>query len=94
MENLALAIPAGSYQLAVYDSPHAGHLVPILLDVPGRSEIEIHCGNLPTDSKGCILVGLVRKADTLEASQAAFGLLFPKIQDALSRGSLTLVITE
>jgi len=94
LENRALSIPAGTYRLGVYDSPHAGHPVPILLDVPGRSEIEIHCGNFPTDSKGCILLGLVRKGDTIEASQAAFNILFPKIQAALAQGPVMLSITE
>ena len=31
--------------------------IPILHDVPGRSQILIHPGNYPKDTLGCILVG-------------------------------------
>ena len=86
LENGGLAIPTGEYSVGVYDSPHAGHPVPILQDVPGRDFIEIHCGNFPEDSKGCILVGLKRVQDTIEQSRAAFDILFPMIQTAISNG--------
>lgn len=33
-----------------------------IVDVPGRSEIQIHTGNHPSDSKGCILPGITRHA--------------------------------
>jgi hypothetical protein len=80
LENRALSIPAGQYGIAVYDSPHAGHLLPILLGVPGRDFVEIHSGNCPSDSKGCILLGLSRIGDTIGASRAAFDLVFPCIE--------------
>src|ERR1019366_1302139 len=86
MENLALSIPAGRYGLALYDSPHAGHVVPILKDVPNRNEIEIHCGNIPQDSKGCIIVGDQHTGDTLGESREAFDRLFPLIQASLAAG--------
>jgi hypothetical protein len=85
LENGGLAIPTGEYSVGVYDSPHAGHPVPILQDVPGRDFIEIHCGNFPEDSKGCILVGMRRVQDTIEQSKAAFNQLFPLIQAAIGR---------
>lgn len=94
LENLALSIPAGLYGLEIYDSPHAGHPVPRLQNVPGRSEIEIHCGNLPGDSKGCILVGSARTGDMIEGSRDAFNVLFPKIQAALQEGPQTIEIVE
>lgn len=94
LENQALCIPTGTYFLTVYDSPHAGHPVPLLQDVPGRTEIEIHCGNYPCDSKGCILVGeMVDIEGMLQESQLAFDRLFPLIDSAVERGvpvSLTI----
>lgn len=75
LENPTAIIPAGRYSLSLYNSPHAGHLVPLLTDVPGRTEIEIHCGNVPTDSKGCILVGLTHSPTELLESHAGFSSL-------------------
>lgn len=87
LENPALCIPAGTYSLTVYDSPHAGHPVPLLQDVPDRDEIEIHCGNYPCDSKGCILVGsMVDTTGMLQDSRDTFDRLFPLIYSSVERG--------
>jgi hypothetical protein len=94
MENLALAIPAGQYPIEIYDSPHAGHPVPLLQNIPGRDFVEIHCGNVPCDSKGCIIVGLDHIEDTLERSRDAFNLLFPKIEAALKLGPQQIEIAD
>src|SRR5581483_9746992 len=72
LENAAVLIPAGRYEVTLYESPHAGHIVPLLNGVPGRDHIEIHCGNVPTDSKGCILVGTEHTDSSLLASRLAF----------------------
>lgn len=95
MENRALAIPAGQYEIEIYDSLHAGHPVPRLRNVIGRSEIEIHCGNVPEDSKGCIIVGLDHTGDTLERSRDAFNILFPLVSSAIENGAgVLLVLTD
>jgi Family of unknown function (DUF5675) len=86
MENRALLIPAGRYGLEIYDSPHVGHPVPLLQNVVGRSEIEMHCGNTPQDSKGCIIVADSHIGDTVENSRVAFDRLFPIVQAALKEG--------
>jgi len=46
----------GSYQVQVEMSPKHLHRVPCVLDVPGRSDIEMHIGNTAADTEGCILV--------------------------------------
>lgn len=95
LENRALAIPEGRYRIEIYASPHAGHPVPMLQNVPGRSEIEIHCGNTPEDSKGCLLVGLDHIGNTLERSRDAFNILFPLISSAIHTGvDVQLVLTD
>lgn len=91
LENDRLKIPVGVYPLSLYDSPHAGHIVPLLAGVPGRAEIEIHCGNMPRDSKGCLLVGLNHTDDTVEDSISAFDLLLPKISDAIYAKELVTI---
>lgn len=50
-------IPSGSYVFESFISPVHGQTWKAK-DVPGRSNIEIHEGNLPNkDSLGCIIVG-------------------------------------
>jgi hypothetical protein len=50
-------IPAGTYHAVRWFSPRRGYELFILTDVPNREAVEIHPGNLPHDSHGCILVG-------------------------------------
>lgn len=95
LENQALYIPTGVYSLTVYDSPHAGHPVPLLQDVPGRTAIEIHCGNYPCDSKGCILVGeMVDTEGILQESRISFDRLFPLIDSAVERGAPVILTVQ
>jgi hypothetical protein len=50
------SIPAGTYDGALrYD--HSDHWRIELQNVPGRTNVQIHVGNQPDESKGCILVG-------------------------------------
>lgn len=46
--------------------------VPHLQNVPGRSDIEIHMGNYPEQTKGCIILGHVRDEDSVGDSDTAF----------------------
>lgn len=54
------AIPVGSYRVHLYDSPKHGPQAPELLDVPGFQHIQIHSGNTPDHTEGCLLMGLKR----------------------------------
>lgn len=76
------SIPAGRYRILIQRSQHFGCLLPHVLDVPGRSEIEIHWGNTDQDTHGCILVGLTRGADDVLQSKLAFASLQPKLAAA------------
>jgi hypothetical protein len=55
------AIPRGTYQVVLAWSPKRKGLVPLLVGVPQFVGIEIHIGNRPEDTEGCILLG--RKYD-------------------------------
>lgn len=55
LEPTALMVPSGSYPVKLAWSRRFERLTPHL-DVPGRQYIEIHGGNIATDSEGCILV--------------------------------------
>ncbi len=49
-------IPAGVYKAKKYNSPQHGEVI-LLIDVHGRTFIEIHAGNFTRQILGCILVG-------------------------------------
>lgn len=56
LENLLLIIPAGTYDLRFMWSEHFQQMMPHVL-VPGRSAIEIHWANYPTQLAGCLCLG-------------------------------------
>lgn len=58
----------------------------MLEGIPGRSEIEMHYGNYPTDSRGCIIVGFTHSLDFVGESRKAFESLFETVQEAARKG--------
>lgn len=52
-------IPAGIYDIEPYNSPFHGKVL-MILNVPNRSNIEMHSGNTYIDTKGCICAGKQR----------------------------------
>ncbi|WP_461210398.1 DUF5675 family protein [Desulfocurvus sp. DL9XJH121] len=94
-------IPAGEYPCRVVRSPRFGRVYHVL-DVPGRSGVLIHGGNLAGDeergwlthSHGCILPGLRsgRLGDQLAVlcSRPALG----RLMAALDGAPFNLIITE
>lgn len=51
------AIPMGTYNVIISNSPKFKRNLPRLLNVPGFDGILIHEGNVADHTKGCILVG-------------------------------------
>jgi hypothetical protein len=96
LERPGVEIPAGTYPVTLYFSPHFGRLMPLLEGVPGRSYIEIHFGNYPRQSDGCILVGEsqnVAAGDVLQ-SDAAFAALFPLIEQTVYAGNCSITVRD
>ena len=56
LENTEYIIPCGTYPVRVTFSPKFKRMLPLVLDVPGRSGIRFHRGTKPEHSRGCILV--------------------------------------
>lgn len=56
LENADYLILPLIYKIEVTQSPRFKRLLPILLQVPGRTGIRWHRGTKPQHSKGCILV--------------------------------------
>lgn len=96
LENRADAIPAGTYKITIYDSPHLGRPVPLLMGVQERSKIEIHWGSEPANYKGCIGVGEERDLSTEEifGTQREFAALFPVIQSAVETEGCQIEILD
>lgn len=64
-------IPAGTYTTILrYDHDDKWRLE--LNGVPGHNHIQIHVGNWPSDTEGCILVGLTANACSVQNSAEAY----------------------
>ena len=73
-ERRVSCIPEGVYPLTSkeygrYWEKYKPLSIPILEDVPNRSQILIHPGNFPKDTLGCILVGNKRDKDYVGSSR-------------------------
>lgn len=80
-------IPAGTYKIQIYNSPHFGRAMPLLRDTPGCPMCELHWGSIPGASHCCILVGKQKGQDTLSFTRVAFDELFPLIQSAVENAA-------
>ena len=85
LENADYLIPALCYKAQVNISPKFDTLMPLLINVPGRTGIRIHYGFKPGHSQGCVLLthrneyqNLVR---TLLAEQNALEEIIVEISD-------------
>ena len=72
------AIPEGCYKVKVGWSPKAGKNVPWLQKVPNFRSIQIHTGNVPAHTRGCILVGSAEK-NVLIDSRIVFNTLMNQL---------------
>jgi len=75
-------IPAGLYQVAWHKSPKFNRVVPVLHNeqVPKDRYIEIHAGNYPKHTEGCILVGKWANDEGVFESKATLEALLSFIQ--------------
>lgn len=95
LENAAFEIPIGLYPMEITPSHRFGRLLPLVENVPGRSGIRMHAGNMPVDSEGCILLGQRMERNEVLLSRAALDAFQPKLASALAHGDhVTLTITE
>lgn len=91
------AIPPGKYEIVVNFSNRFKKMMPLLLDVPGFTGVRIHSGNTSADTLGCILVGLdydPNVPNIIGRSRDAFNIVFPRIQEYVSKEKLFIQITN
>ena len=87
------AIPRGNYEIIISWSARFGKPLPLLLQVPNYDGVRIHQGNTAANTEGCILVGTVKKSNSIEKSAVAFSALFPKIEAASKKEKVFIEIT-
>jgi hypothetical protein len=73
-------IPTGTYPIKLLPSAHFDMTVPCVQDVPGFTGIEIHPGNYPRDTHGCLCIGESRGPDDVTQSVVAFDELMLALQ--------------
>lgn len=88
-------IPAGRYPIVarkrgkfynLYKSRFGHTFVAEVWNVPGFSDILIHMGNSVTDTRGCVLVGLMATHDfRIANSESAYLMLYRIISAAFTR---------
>jgi len=88
-------IPDGAYMIERVNSPSRGDCLAVL-DVPDRSGILIHAGNVAAESRGCILpgtaIGQINDVRAVRNSRVALSRIL-EIFDANLPGSMALVVT-
>ena len=87
------AIPAGTYRLDLrneggmvkrYQARYPWHRGMLWLrEVPMFEWVYIHVGNFPSDTNGCILVGLTSGDDAIYSSRIAYEAIYRRIQTAI-----------
>ena len=82
----ATAIPVGVYAVRLYASPKHGPDTPELVGVPGFQHVQIHSGNGPQDTLGCLLFGLGRDEHQVIRSRQACTWLRAEIARVIHAG--------
>lgn len=89
------AIPAGRYKVSTYPSPHFGRLMPLINFPDGsRTNIEIHWGNFPDNTRGCTLLGYTHETDFIGESKKAFDDFWAIAQDSIERGECWITYND
>ena len=72
-------IPVGSYRVNLLWSHRHQCIKPWIMDVPGRSDIEIDIANTADELLGCTAVGETRATDRVGNSELAFKALMARL---------------
>ena len=75
-------IPAGEYDVRLRYPRESGsrdYLHLLVQDVPNRDWVLVHRGNFPSQTKGCVLVGLGTEQDVVHNSTLAMDLLIKEL---------------
>lgn len=88
------AIPAGTYEVVLQNSPRFGPDTITLLNVPGFEFIRGHGGNTAEHTEGCLLFGTKNTAYSLANSQKALAKVKALVKSALDRKERVQITIE
>lgn len=88
-----VCIPEGKYEVRMEWSTRFGMNTPHLQNVPGRTFIEIHPGNKPEDTEGCILLGQSKDVDWVSNSRSAYLALVALLAPKFAAGPVYISVT-
>lgn len=88
------AIPSGTYEIVLQDSPRFGPDTLTLTGVGGYKFIRIHAGNTSGDTEGCLLPGTRNSKSTVAGSRTALQALRARVVPALKEGRVVLIRIE
>ena len=89
-------IPEGEYSVRLRtarESATRDYLHLLIQDVPNRDFILVHRGNFPSQTKGCVLVGLGTQQNVVNNSRLAMDLLIKEILN-LGGTNINLIIKK
>lgn len=92
MEIASLCIPVGIYGMDFMWSDHFQQIMPHII-VPGRTAIEIHWANYPSQLEGCIALGTVFDSGNDQIIQSKVSWI-GFIKSILNQPNLTLKVNE
>lgn len=86
-------ISTGTYQAHIRRGGSRGWRLE-LEGVPGRTEVQIHRGNIPRDTTGCILPGTGRGRNWVNYSREAMNLIREEVENAGEGARIEVIITD
>lgn len=91
--NTASRIPAGTYNATTRADGALGWRIELQGTAP-RTNIQIHVGNTPADTTGCILPGTSRGTDSVANSNAARTIIQQEVNNAGPGATIQVIITD
>jgi hypothetical protein len=90
-QNNISCVPVGSYRAITRADGNLGWRIELLL-VPNRTRVELHVGNYPSNSIGCVLLGMAWAPNSVTSSVAARIKLKQAYEDAGSPSGIMVKI--
>jgi len=84
-------VPEGTYPIQMFPAEHWHRSVPVVMNVPNRSGIEMHVANYPKDVLGCIGFGFTKATDFIGDSVNAIEILYRNISASLGAKETVII---